>query len=403
MDGKKLLLAPLKAKLKKHLVFISTNIPWGGSENLWTSAARLALQAGHRVSIYACNRQMDIPEFASLAEMGAVVTFWPHKRVPPPFVERLKRRFFRLPSPAPDWWAKNLISNADAYCISQGGPFCATRQEDLISAILATGRPYICLARSDRVPFPCDEAWRQEAKRFYEGATCFIGACEANVEFARLRLGAKLEGGFGLHSPIRDFSGGIAAWPRGATLRLACVGRLMVSEKGQEILLGALNLPVWRERDFHLSFYGDGPDLLLLNDLAARAGLEDKVSFYTHTQNVASIWDTNHLCVQPSYSEGVPQTMLEAMLARRPILATAVSGIPEWVEEGKTGFLAEAATPQQLRLALERAWENRHLWAEMGEAARSACFAKRDPDPAGTLLARVEAACAKNGIAASQV
>jgi glycosyltransferase involved in cell wall biosynthesis len=387
----------------KHFVFISTNIFWGGSENLWSTAARRALQEGHRLSIYASNLQMDIPEFASLAELGAQVTFWPHKRLPPPLVERLKRRLFRLPIPAPDWWAKNLIPDADAYCISQGGPFCATKMEDLTSAILATNRPYICLARSDRVPFPCDEAWRREAKRFYEGASCFIGACEANVEFARLRLGGKLEGGFGLHSPIRDFSGGIAAWPRGETLRLACVGRLMVSEKGQEILLGALNTPIWRERNFHLSFYGDGPDLLLLNDLVAIAGLKDKVSFCGHTQDVSSIWASNHLCVQPSYSEGVPQSMLEAMLARRPILATAVSGIPEWVEEGKTGFLVEAATPTSLRQALERAWANRHRWMEIGEAARRACLAKRDLDPVDTLLARLEVACDKNGVAASQL
>ena len=395
MDGKKHLLAALKAESKKHFVFISTNIPWGGSENLWSTAARQALQDGHRVSIYACNRQMDIPEFASLAELGAQVTFWPHKRLPPTILERLKRRFFRLPIPAPDWWAKNLIPDADAYCISQGGPFCATRLDDLTSAILATNRPYICLARSDRVPFPCDEDWRRESKRFYEGASCFIGACEANVEFARLRLGAKLEGGFGLHSPIRDFSERINLWPREETLRMACVGRLMVAEKGQEILLGALNTPMWRERNFHLSFYGDGPDLLLLNDLAAIAGLKDKVSFCGHTQDVASIWASNHLCVQPSYSEGVPQSMLEAMLARRPILATAVSGIPEWVEEGKTGFLAEAPTMHHLRLALERAWENRYQWAEMGETAQAACLAMRDPDPVGTLLARLEGACAK--------
>jgi hypothetical protein len=59
---------------------------------------------------------------------------------------------------------------------------------------------------------------------------------------------------------------------------------------------------------------------------------------------------------------------------------------PEWVEEGKTGFLAEAPTVHHLRFALERAWENRHRWAEMGEAARAACLAKRDPDPVGTLL-----------------
>ena len=45
-----------------------------------------------------------------------------------------------------------------------------------------------------------------------------------------------------------------------------------------------------------------------------------------------------------------------------------------------------------LRLALERAWENQHWWAEMGEAARAACLAKRDPDPVGTLLRLLKAA-----------
>jgi len=50
-----------------------------------------------------------------------------------------------------------------------------------------------------------------------------------------------------------------------------------------------------------------------------------------------------------------------------------------------------------LRLALERAWENRHRWAEMGEAARAACLAKRDPDPAGTLLALLRKAAEREG------
>jgi glycosyltransferase involved in cell wall biosynthesis len=78
-------------------------------------------------------------------------------------------------------------------------------------------------------------------------------------------------------------------------------------------------------------------------------------------------------------------------------VATAVSGIPEWVEEGKTGFLAEAPTVHLLRLALERAWENRYRWAEMGEAARAACLAKRDSDPAGTLLELLLKAAEREG------
>ena len=115
-------------------------------------------------------------------------------------------------------------------------------------------------------------------------------------------------------------------------------------------------------------------------------GLDDKVCFAGHTSDVGGIWERAHLAIQPSFVEGAPQSLLEAMLCRRPCVATAVSGIPDWVKEGKTGFLAEAPTVPHLRLALERAWENRHRWAEMGEAARVACLAKRDPDPASTLL-----------------
>ena len=48
--------------------------------------------------------------------------------------------------------------------------------------------------------------------------------------------------------------------------------------------------------------------------------------------------------------------------------------------------LHPAASVHHLQVALERAWEKRDRWKEMGEAARASCFAKRDPDPAGTLL-----------------
>jgi len=168
---------------------------------------------------------------------------------------------------------------------------------------------------------------------------------------------------------------------------MACVGRLRVGDKGQHLLLAALAEEPWRSRSFRLSFYGEGPDRKYLEELVEFYGLGYKVCFAGHTKDVGEIWRRTHLAVQPSFVEGAPQSLLEAMLCRRPCVATAVSGIPEWVEEGRTGFLAEAPTVHHLRFALERAWENRHRWREMGEAAREACLAKRDADPAGTLLA----------------
>ena len=169
--------------------------------------------------------------------------------------------------------------------------------------------------------------------------------------------------------------------------RMACVARFEVRDKGQDLLLEALADPVWRERDFRLDFYGSGPDREILEDLISFYRLGDKVKMVGFESNIRKIWNEHGLLVLPSLSEGTPISLIEAQLCARASLVTRVDGNPEWVQEGKTGFLAEAPTVYHLRLALERAWENRHRWAELGNAARAACLAKRDPDPAGTLLA----------------
>jgi glycosyltransferase involved in cell wall biosynthesis len=173
---------------------------------------------------------------------------------------------------------------------------------------------------------------------------------------------------------------------------MACVARFEVRDKGQDLLLEALADPVWRERDFQLDFFGSGPDREILEDLISFYGLRGKVRIVGFESDIRKIWNEHHLLVLPSLSEGTPISLIEAQICGRPALVTRVDGNPDWVEEGRTGFLAEAPTVHHLRLALERAWENRHRWQEMGEAARAACLAKRDPDPAGTLLRLLKAA-----------
>ena len=135
-----------------------------------------------------------------------------------------------------------------------------------------------------------------------------------------------------------------------------------------------------------------GVSLLIPGMLIALYGLGEKVRIAGFESDIRKIWADHEMLVLPSVSEGTPISLIEAQICGRPALVTRVDGNPEWVEEGKTGFLAEAPTVHHLRLALERAWENRHRWREMGEAAREACLAKRDPDPAGSLLRLLKAA-----------
>ena len=169
-------------------------------------------------------------------------------------------------------------------------------------------------------------------------------------------------------------------------VKLACVARFEVRDKGQDLLLEALADPVWRERDFRLDFFGSGSDREILEDLILLYGLGDKVRIVGYESDIQKIWEEHGLLVLPSLSEGTPISLIEAQLCGRAALVTRVDGNAEWVEDGKTGFLAEAPTVHHLLLALERAWENWHRWEEMGEAARKECLAKRNPVPEGAFL-----------------
>src|SRR5207245_589821 len=94
----------------------------------------------------------------------------------------------------------------------------------------------------------------------------------------------------------------------------------------------------------------------------------------------------------PSYAEGTPLALVEAMLCARPAVVTDVGGNAEWVEEGATGFLAAAPTARSIGDALERAWGARERWPALGHAARTAALARHDPAPGRTVLALLERA-----------
>ena len=349
-----------------------------------------ALDQGHRVSVFVSERESLQAPLKRLNEAGARLHFWKTNYPALHFFQRITKKLSGRGLPEWEWWHDNLPKNADVICLNQGGALCGPMRHGLTEAIQALGRPYVVLARADTGFEFLTERTRPHVRQFFEGAQAFVSASQSAVELLRIYLPSKLPNAQVLHSPLADYDATLDA--RRSTLdpseviEMACVGRLRVGDKGQHLLLACLAEEPWRSRSFRLSFYGEGPDRKYLEELVEFYGLGDKVCLAGHTSDIAGIWKRSHLAVQPSFVEGAPQSLLEAMLCCRPCVATAVSGIPEWVEEGKTGFLAEAPTVHHLRLALERAWENRHRSEEMGEAARAACLAKCDPDPAGTLL-----------------
>jgi glycosyltransferase involved in cell wall biosynthesis len=102
------------------------------------------------------------------------------------------------------------------------------------------------------------------------------------------------------------------------------------------------------------------------------------------------IWRENHVLVLPSRYEGLPLTIVEAMLCGRPIVATDVAGHSEVINDGVTGFLAEAATVKSLERSLERMWEHRENLQNIGKAAEASIRKHLLKDPVGIFAEKIK-------------
>ena len=199
---------------------------------------------------------------------------------------------------------------------------------------------------------------------------CFF-VSKANALLAEKQIGDRLYNVEIVRNPFNIDINSSPSWPalgNDDQLRLACVGRLDPRSKGQDILLEALGSPKWISRPWRLTLYGNGPMKHIIERLVQRYGLEGRVTLAGYVSRIEDIWTENHVLVMPSRFEGLPLAMVEAMLCGRPIVATNVAGHSEIVEDGVTGFLADAPTVMGMMEALERLWDRRdnlRPWARL--------------------------------------
>ena len=197
----------------------------------------------------------------------------------------------------------------------------------------------------------------------------------------------KLTNSIIINNPVNIDNTTIIEYPaEERTILFAQVARLDCNFKGQDILLHVLSATKWQSRDWHLNFYGQGPDEGYIKNLSKFYHLEDKISFYGHVNDIREIWKVNHILLLPSLREGTPLALAEAMLCGRPAVVTDVGGNTELIEENISGYIAEGANFISFDKALERAWENKSQWKELGINAHVTMSNKVDHAPERALL-----------------
>jgi glycosyltransferase involved in cell wall biosynthesis len=149
--------------------------------------------------------------------------------------------------------------------------------------------------------------------------------------------------------------------------RLVSVGRLQ-APKDTVTLVRAL--AALRGRPFEAVLVGDGPDRPAVEEEVKRLGLESTVELLGERDDVPQLLGTADVFVLSSHSEGLPMSILEAMAAGVPVVASNVGGVPEVVVDGDTGLLVPPGDPKSLAAAIERLLEDPVLCRRFGEAGR---------------------------------
>lgn len=146
---------------------------------------------------------------------------------------------------------------------------------------------------------------------------------------------------------------------------LIFLGRLAPPKDLLTLLKAFERIPVGR-----LVLVGEGPLCSQVEQSVERTGLNDRVAMLGARIDIPELLVASDLFVLPSRWEGLPLTIIEAMMAGLPVVASHVGGVAELVEDGVTGFLVPSEAPAALAEALRKLLEDSELRKRMGKAGR---------------------------------
>jgi glycosyltransferase involved in cell wall biosynthesis len=370
------------------IAFVSTmdSVPWGGSEILWHAACQHLAKQGHNISI-AYPRWANLPKpLEGLRNDFGIEIFQSQSRlsIPQRIKNKLKSKIgFQINVDHERKWLRDF--NPDILCISSGN---ATEGARWMTLAAEENISFVTIAQA-HVEFlwPDDDSADSLIRLFQAAQKCFF-VSHGNLNLLETQLGYEIANAEVISNHSSALWNANPAWPtyEDGLYRLACVGRLHPPSKGQDLIIDVIRQPQWQDRKIIISFYGEGPHKRSLQRLVNKYHLKDKIKFCGHVSDVAQVWRDNHALILPSRYEGLPLALVEALMCGRTAIVTDVAGNSEVLENGVTGFLAEAPSIACLNRTMEEAWTSRNKWFEMGQLAQMQIHQRLPEDP-GAILA----------------
>ena len=366
---------------------ITTDENGGGNacEALWYAMARAALEGGHEIEASIARRSTKHSDVVELKRAGARLRCrWsePKKNQVGQILHKIWCR-----TGAKAAWGRSLAADADLRILNVG-TLVEIAREPWASLVETALMPVAVIVHNNPEIRTYGSVLESRLAGILSKAAGVYFVSNRLLENAREQLLIDMTGAKVVRNPVNLCSEEIEPWPsEDGTLRIAVVGRLDAYVKGQVRLLHALSSNRWKSRRWKLGIYGDGPDRAKIEKAVRFYGLTEQVVFGGFVKDVrADIWKDHHALIMPSMLEGMPLTLVEAMVCGRPAVCSDVGGASELIRDGENGFLAGSPFAKQMEEALERMWESRGRLKEMGMQAHLDARAFLPVDPGKALL-----------------
>jgi glycosyltransferase involved in cell wall biosynthesis len=347
---------------QKKILFISSNQVWSGSEELWYNSAERFLQLNFKVGVgvYYEHPKIDSLKIrvSMFMQLKKVVNKTLYKKVITKILEGFKK----------DTKVEKMLQvfQPDLVIISQGNNIDSV---SIMSSCFRHRCPFTTVTQLvSTVHFLfLDEDFRKRLIHLYDNAKANFFVSQENLEMHQFMLGYRDNNATVVYNPsIVPLNLNVPYLsPKSDGYKVAFVGRIECYHKGLDLLIKVITLTKWQSRPISFHFYGNGPHVELLKDLCQYKGIAN-IIFHGNYKDIESLWSQNHIMILPSRMEGQSLALIEAFYCNRAAIVTNVGGANDLVLDGITGFLANEATELSIDQALERAWQNRSEWENIG-------------------------------------
>jgi L-malate glycosyltransferase len=354
-------------------------------EALWYELATAALEGGHHVTALIPKRSSGHGRVVELKHEGLQVC---HRQSAPKGGGLLPISHKVWDRTVASWFLSRRLAKAVDFRILNVGTLVEAAMEPWFTLLCGSRAPYGVIVHNNPEIRDYPPRLAEKLRRVLLGAKRVYFVSNRLRANAEEQLLERIPGARVIRNPANLSSRLIEPWPaKDGCLRMAAVGRLDAFVKGQVRLLHALSTDSWRSREWKLTIFGSGPDREKIESAVQFYGLRGKVEFGGFVEDVrASVWKHHHLLVMPSMLEGMPLTLVEAMVCGRPALCSDVGGARELVQDGVNGFLAGSPFAEQIGEGLERVWNQRHDLRRMGQLAHEDAVRFLPVDPGAKLL-----------------